>query len=342
MRMTKRVAGSLAAMLAVTALAGCGSAAQDKASETRFALGTVITLTAYGAGANDAVGSAFSRIQRIENEMSVRIQDSQIAVLNKNGVNTLSGDVYALVKKAVDIAQKSGGAFDPTVLPLALLWGFDTDDVKQAVPASDKIEKARALVDYKKVGLDDENRKVTLPDGMGIDLGGIAKGYAADETWRIFREQGVKNALLDLGGNIVALGERPDGGAWRIGIRDPRAEGEGAYYAVLSVSDRAVVTSGDYERYFIENGKRYHHIFDPATGYPSESGVISATIVADNSTLADGLSTAVFVLGVEKGLALVNAMDGVDALIVTADKKVYATDGIKDAVEIVSGEYALQ
>ncbi len=341
MRMTKRVAGSLAAMLAAAVLAGCGSAAQDKTSQTRFALGTVITLTGYGAGASDAVESAFLRIQQIENEMSVRIADSEIAVLNKNGGNTLSKDVYELVKKAVDIAQRSDGAFDPTVLPLALLWGFDTDGVKQAVPAPDKIEKARALVDYKKVGLDDKSRKATLPRGMGIDLGGIAKGYAADEARRIFREQGVKNALLDLGGNIVALGERPGGGAWRIGIRDPR-EGEGTYYAVLNVTDRAVVTSGDYERYFIKNGKRYHHIFDPATGYPSESGVISATIVADDSTLADGLSTAVFVLGVEKGLALINAMDGVDALIVTSDRKVYATNGLKDAVEIVSGEYALQ
>ena len=329
--------------IALFAALGCGSQADEgKTSQTRFTLDTVVTLTAYQSGAQDTLNSAFTRIAQIEDEMSVQKPDSEIARLNAKGTAKLTDDVCFVLKKGLDVAALSGGAFDPTVLPLTRLWGFDDETKEKKVPSADKIDKARALVDYKKVKLSEKTGTVDLPKGMGVDLGGIAKGYAADEAWRIFREAGVKSAILDLGGNIVAVGSRADGKPWRIGIRDPRAQSDSAYYAVLSLSDEAVVTSGDYERYFVEDGVRYHHIFDTKTGRPAQSGVISATIVAKDSTMADALSTAVFVLGAEKGLALIASMEDTEALVVTSDKKVYATSGIRERVEMVSSEYTLQ
>ncbi|MFZ5974123.1 MAG: FAD:protein FMN transferase [Bacillota bacterium] len=327
----------------ISLLAGCQTGdGAETATQTKFMLGTVITLTSYQKDADDALSAAFDRIAQIESEMSAKKAGTEIDTLNTKGTNKLTSDVFYVLKKALEMAKLSKGAFDPTVLPLSRLWGIDDDTKAKIVPAAREIEKARALVDYKKVGLDAKTRTAAIQTGMGVDLGGIAKGYAADEARRIFKEKGVKSAILDLGGNVVAIGNRPDGQPWRIGIRDPRAREEGGYYAVLSVRDQVVVTSGDYERYFEVNGVRYHHIFDTATGYPAKNGVISATIISGNSTEADALSTAVFVLGVEKGLALVESVEGTEAVIVTDDKKVYTTPGIRDKVEIVSKEYVLQ
>lgn len=343
MRKGRKTGFIIASVVFAMVVSGCQTQnAPEANTQTRFMLGTVITLTSYQEGSGEAINRAFDRISQIESEMSAKKADSEIGVLNAKGTNTLTTDVFFVLKKGLEIAALSGGAFDPTVLPLSSLWGIDDDTKPKTVPPEAEIQKARALVDYKKVALDEKTRTVTLQKGMGVDLGGIAKGYAADEAWRIFKEKGVSSALLDLGGNIVAMGKRPNGEPWKIGIRDPRAKTEGDYYAVLSVSDQAVVTSGDYERYFEVNGVRYHHIFDTKTGYSAKNGVISATIICGDSTQADGLSTAVFVLGAEKGLALAESMQGVDALIVTDEKKVYATPGIRDRVQIVSGEYKLQ
>ena len=339
----RRAVAMAAALACAVAAAGCGpQAGEDRTTRTRFLLGTVVTLTAYQSGAEETLDRAFERIGQIEDEMSAHKPDSQIGRLNAEGTARLTADVFFVLERALSMAALSGGAFDPTVLPLSRLWGIDGETKQKKVPPADEVGKARALVDYKKVALDGKTGTATLKKGMGVDLGGIAKGYAADEAWRIFREDGVKSAVLDLGGNVVAIGTRPDGRPWRIGVRDPRAQPEGAHYAVLALSDEAAVTSGDYQRYFEADGVRYHHIFDTSTGYPARNGVVSATIVSKDSTTADALSTAVFVLGVEKGLALVESVEGTEALVVTEDKKVYATPGIRDRVEMASTEYTLQ
>ena len=163
-----------------------------------------------------------------------------------------------------------------------------------------------------------------------MDLGGIAKGYAGDEAIKIYKKYGIKSAYINLGGNVVVLGTKPDGKPWRIGVQNPRAE-NGFYIGIVEVADKAVVTSGDYERFFEENGKRYHHILDPKTGRPADSGLISSTIVTDVSMDADALSTAAFVLGLEKGRALVESLEGVEAIFVTKDKEVYVTDGLRNS-----------
>lgn len=165
--------------------------------------------------------------------------------------------------------------------------------------------------------------------GQSIDLGGIAKGYAGDEAIKIYKKHGIESAYINLGGNVVVLGKKPNGKPWKIGIQNPR-DIKGKYIGIVEVSDKAVITSGDYERYFEENGKRYHHIFDPNTGYPANSGLISATIITGLSIEGDALSTAVFVLGLEKGIELVESLEGVEGIFITEDKNIYVTSGLEN------------
>lgn len=330
----------------LVSMTGCNTSQSDqdkKTSQTMYMLGTVITLSVYGDDqAQPAITKSFDRIREIEDKMSARIEDSEISTLNRTGEAVLSDDTYYVLNKAIDMAKRSNGAFDPTLLPIIHLWGFDSDVEDRKVPNETDIEKELKYVGYEKVSLDKSTNNVKILDGMGIDLGGIAKGYAADESKRIFIENGVASALLDLGGNVVAIGNRPDGEEWRIGLKDPRSENESEYFGVVNVSDQTVVTSGDYERYFIQDGKRYHHIFDAKTGYPSNNSLISVTIISDSSIQADALSTAVFVMGKDSGLSLVETLDNTEAVVVTSDKKVYTTSGMDGKLEITSKEYTLQ
>jgi thiamine biosynthesis lipoprotein len=172
--------------------------------------------------------------------------------------------------------------------------------------------------------------------GQSVDLGGIAKGYAGDEAIKIYKKHGIKSAYVNLGGNVVTLGTKPDGTPWRIGIQNPRAQ-NGYYLGTVEVTDKAIVTSGDYERYFEADQIRYHHILDPQTGYPADSGLMSATVVTDVSVDADALSTAVFTLGLEKGMAMVKSLKGVEAILVTKDKEIYITEGIKSSFTFTDG-----
>ena len=207
------------------------------------------------------------------------------------------------------------------------------------MPSDDEIEAALALVGYQGVTVSGSDIKLAQ-SGMMLDLGGIAKGYAADEAVKIYEEYGVQSALLNLGGNIYAYGTKPDGSAYRIGLRDPDGDA-GTYAAVVSVSDTSVVTSGVYERYFEQDGQVYHHIFDPDTGYPADNGLLAVTVVCQSSTLADALSTALFVMGPDDGLATAESMDGVEAVFFTDDMCIFATSGLIDRIEITNETYTL-
>ena len=175
--------------------------------------------------------------------------------------------------------------------------------------------------------------------GQSIDLGGIAKGYAADEVKTILKRNNIDNAIIDLGGNIYALGSAPDGPLWKIGIQDPLKE-RGEVVGALSLSNKSVVTSGGYERYFEKNGKIFHHIMNPKTGYPCSNGTISATIISDFSIDGDALATCVFVMGFEKGLRLLESQEGIDAILINNDREVFATSGIKDSFTLLNKEYS--
>jgi thiamine biosynthesis lipoprotein len=240
-------------------------------------------------------------------------------------------DLIELLETALYYAELSDGAFDPTIGPLVRLWGIGTDN--ERVPAQEEIDQALKLVNWQDLIVDHESGTAFLRrEGMAIDLGAIAKGYAGDEALRIAKEDKVKRAVFDLGGNIVTLGGREQKGKttipWRIGIQNPLM-GRGSYIGVVPVIDMSVVTSGVYERYFESDGKSYHHLLSTASGYPVENGLLSVTIVTPSSTAADALSTVVFTLGFERGKAIIDSIPGAEAIFVFNDNSIRITDGLE-------------
>lgn len=298
--------------------------------KTNYLLDTLIKISAYGNGASEAIDVAFERIAEIDKKMNARADDSEVTAVNKEAGSQfvkVSPDTFYVIKRGLYFSELSRGKFDITVGPLINLWGIGTDRAR--VPEEQEIKNALSLINYKDVLLNEEEKSVMLKrPGMAIDLGGIAKGYAADEVVRILKERGIKNAVADLGGNVYVIGKKPNGEPWKIGIQDP-FNIRGDIFAIVEVwGDKTLVTSGVYERFFEEDGKRYHHILDTKTGYPVENGLVSVTIIGDSSIDADALSTTVFSLGVKDGMELIESLPGVDAIFVTANKEVYLTSGV--------------
>ena len=295
-----------------------------------FAMDTYMTLTAYGENAQEAVEAGIAEIQRLDDLLSTGKDTSEVAQINANGGGVLSEDTDYLVKRALDIYQSTNGAFDISIYPVMQLWGFTTGNF--AVPSESDLAAKLALVDAGKIILSEENGQtsISLPEGMEIDLGGIAKGYTSGRVMDVMKSYGIKSAVINLGGNAHVLGNKTDGSQWKVGIQDP--EDENGYLGGVSVTDKAIITSGGYERYFEKDGVTYHHIIDPATGYPAENGLISVTIVSADGTLADGLSTSLFVMGKDKAIDYWKAhSDELDMILLTDDEKLYVSEGIKDS-----------
>lgn len=331
----------------VSILSGCANhkGTNTVIKEEIYALGTVIQIQIYDGDedkAKKAIEESAKRIQEIENKMTVNQEKSEVIQINENsGKNfvQISPDTFYVIEKAKHYSDLTEGAFDLTIEPIVKLWGIGTEHAR--VPKQEEIDDLLDLVDYKDVILDKNTQQVKLnKKGQAIDLGAIAKGYTGDEVKKILKENGIKTAFVNLGGNVVTLGSKLDGSPWRIGVQNPLDE-RGKHIAVIEVVDETIVTSGNYERYFMENGKRYHHIIDPKTGYPAEAGIISSTIVTDASIDADALSTSVYVLGLEKGMGLIESLENVEAVIVTEDKKIYVTSGLKDRFKLENEEFQL-
>lgn len=334
------------AVVASMLLTGCGTASNTKntgsASETQttnstttsstqpvsqeiFAMDTYMTVTAYGDNAQKGVTDAVAEIQRLDNLLSIGKEDSEISKLNKSGCAALSDDTAVMVTKALDLYKSTGGAFDITVLPLMELWGFTTQEYY--VPTEDEIQSTLQRVGADKLTWDESTKTLTLGDKQEIDLGGIAKGFTSSRIMEIFKKDGVTCGMVSLGGNVHLLGTKQDGSAWRVGIQDP--DNTDDMLGVLEANDCAVITSGAYERNFEKDGVTYHHIIDPATGKPSNSGLTSVTIVSKDGTLADGLSTSLFVMGKDKAIAYWKQhADEFDTILVDKDRNVYITEGI--------------
>lgn len=294
-----RFGGVLLFVLCIAMLTACQNSDENKkVSKDIFAMDTYMTVTAYGKNAENGVNKAVDEINRLETVLSAEKQESDIYKLNETGSGTLSTDTKNIVSKALEINKTTNGAFDISIYPLMVKWGFTTQ--KYNVPSKNEISKLLKNVDSSKIIFDEKSGSIKLKENMKIDLGGIAKGYTSSRVMQIFKECGVKSGLVSLGGNVQALGTKTDGTAWQIAIENPDKSSD--YIGVVSVKDKAVITSGGYERYFEKNGKTYHHILDPETGYPAESGLKSVTIVSDDGTLADALSTSLFVMGKEKAL----------------------------------------
>jgi thiamine biosynthesis lipoprotein len=274
--------------------------------------------------------------------MSANLADAELVRINrKAGVSpvAISGELLEVLEQAKAYAETSGGVFDPTVGPLVKLWGIGGDEPR--LPGEEEIAASLALVDYRDLVIDREAGTAFLRrPGQALDLGAIAKGYAADQAVLAAKEAGLRRAIIDLGGNIFALGERWKGEAWRIGVQDPRRE-RGASLGALRVKNKSVVTSGVYERYFEEGGKRYHHILSTKDGYPVENGLLAVTVVADRSIDADALSTAAFALGYEKGRALIEARPGAEAIFVFDDSRVILSSGIGEFFTLTGKDYRI-
>ncbi|MBZ4665282.1 FAD:protein FMN transferase [Mahella sp.] len=319
-------------------ISACGKE-PEKTVETEFLMDTLMELTAYGPNGEKAIDAAMGRIKKIDDLMSVSSETGDVYKVNKSaGQNPVkvSDETMYVVQTAQHYSQLSDGAFDITVGPLVNLWGIGK---KEEVPSQTAIDGAKALIDYRKLQIDVSSGTIGLPErNMSIDLGAIAKGYAGDEAARIFKEYGVKSGIISLGGNVVVVGARPDGNPWRVGIQNP-FKPTGNYVAVVEETDKTVVTSGTYERYFIKDGKRYHHILDPSTGYPADNGLASVSIISDKSIDADALSTTVFLLGPEKGMELVEELSDVECIMITNDKKITVSSGLKDNINITDEEF---
>ena len=311
-------------------------------SKSEFLLGTVCTIRLFDKADGKLLTRVFERVREIEEKMSANLPTSEVAAINATaGVApaAVSGETLFVVEKALNYGDVSAGTFDITIGPLVKLWGIGTDNAR--IPAPSEIEALLPLVNYKDVILDNEAGTVYLPrQGLAIDLGGIAKGYAADEAARILRENGVSRAIIDFGGNILALGAKEKGRPWRIGVQNPFGE-RGEYAAIVPAEDASLVSSGNYERFFIEDGRRYHHILDVKTGYPVENGLADVTIVAASSIDADGLSTAVFSLGLSAGYRLLTSLPGVEGLLVTTEMRIVVTPGLTDSITLADPAFTL-
>lgn len=297
-----------------------------------FAMDTYMNFKAYGENAKAAVNEASTLVEDLENKLSVTNPESEISKINSSANNAIkiSEDTLTLISTALDINKKSGGTFDITIYPIVKLWGFTTGKYK--VPSREELSKNLEYVDSSNITLNEKEGTVTVPENIEIDLGGIAKGYAGKKAAEKIRSMGIESALLNLGGNIQTIGSKPDGSAWGVSICNP--EDSSKQLCRIEVVDKAVVTSGGYQRYFEENGKSYHHIIDPKSGYPAENGLLSVTIVDEDGMLCDALSTTLFVLGKDRALEYCEKY-GIEAILMTDDKKIYVTDGLKESFSII-------
>lgn len=303
-------------------LTGCRQEA-DSHSATIFAMDTVMEMTVYGD--ETLLEGAEELVLDMEGRLSVTDSNSEIAALNRSGGGNVSPDTGILIEWALTLCENTGGALDITVYPVVQAWGFTTEEYQ--VPDEEELSAVLERVGYQKVRLDDDT--VTLAPGMEIDLGSMAKGWAGDKILELFRRKGVGSALLNLGGNVQALGMKPDGSPWRVAVRDPSG---GGYAGALEIADKAAITSGGYQRFFEEDGRRYHHIIDPGSGYPVDNGMLSVTVVGDEGVVCDGLSTALFVMGLDRAVEFWKAGRDFEAIFIT-DEGITITDGLKDCFE---------
>lgn len=293
---------------------------------------TYITFTAYGENAESALSQAKEKVLELEQLWSVTDEHSEIYAVNHAGGQevTVSRETAEILSFALDMAGRTGGALEPTIYPVLRSWGFTSNENR--IPTKEEIAERLNTVGYDKVN--QNGNKVQIPKEMMWNFGAVGKGYAGDGVVGLLKKNGITSALLDIGGNIQAIGLKPDGSEWRLGIRNPFGEGN---VGVLCVRDWAVVSSGNYERYFVgEDGRTYGHIIDPSTGYPAESGLISAVVISEEGKLCNALSTALFVMGLDQATDYWRQNGGFDMLLITGDGEIYLTEGIRDSFSLNS------
>lgn len=310
-------------------LSGCSRAAEP-VTETGFYLDTVVQITLYDTDGRDSctqsIQECFALIDHYEHLFSTTIEGSDIWNINHSGGNpvSVSNDTVSLLQTALFYSELSDGHVDLTVLPLSQLWNFGSGG-NSHIPSEDAIKEAVSHIDYRTVHVDDNTVMLSDPEAA-VDLGFIAKGYIADRLKEYLMEQGVESACINLGGNLITIGSKPDGQPYRIGIQKPFAA-DGEIITAIDVTDSSVVSSGVYERYFYEDDVLYHHLLDIATGYPADNNIAGVTILAPSSVDADALSTTCFFLGLDAGMELIKSLDNTEALFITMDGNIIRSDG---------------
>ncbi|MBZ9687684.1 FAD:protein FMN transferase [Clostridium estertheticum] len=312
-------------------------------SGTEFLMGTVCTIKIYDKSSTKVLDKAFKRIGEVENTMSINKEKSEVIDINNAAGEKpikISDGTMEVLKEGLKFAALTDGKMDITVGPLVKLWGIGTDAAR--VPSKEEIQVKKALIGYKNLILDEKNKTAFLKNkGMIIDLGAIAKGYTADEVSQVLKENDVEHAIINLGGNVFAMGKNVTGTPWKIGIQDPFTQ-RGDIIGMIEVENKSIVTSGIYERYFEKDGKKYHHILSTSTGYPCDNSIAGVSIVSTKSIDGDALSTSVFSLGLEDGMKFINTMPGVEAIFITKDKQVYITPGLKNNFKITDAAFTLK
>ena len=325
-----------AVFAALLLLVSCGTQTKEYRTYDFFAMDTSMRLTLAGENALSDATVTEQRIHALEDALSRTREDSLIARLNQ-GESVEDAELASLLRLCLVYTEKTDGAFDVTVADVVTAWGFTTDSYQ--VPDEETLAALLAYVGSEGIILD--GNTVSLKENVRIDLGGVAKGYASDCVKELWDELGIESGIAALGGNIYCRGTKTDGSAWTVGIRDPKATD--GYVGLLSLSDRFAVTSGGYERRFEdENGNIYHHIIDPKTGYPACSGLLSVTVVSENGTAADVLSTALYVLGADRAIALWRSLGGFELVLVTEDGSVLVTEGLTGSFDPASEDYSYE
>lgn len=330
--------------LIVFVLAACNNGSESKpekettlmeepAERREFLMGTYIVLRVYDEEKEDALDDAVARIEELDKKLSSNAAGSEIDAINqaagKSAVE-VSADVFPLIEDAEKYSAIPDSGFDYTIGPVTNLWRIGFDDAR--VPEPSEIEEALPLVNHEKVELDADKKTVFLTEeGMDIDLGAIAKGYIADEVIEVLKEHDVTTAIVDLGGNVVIMGDSPtrDTGGFNVGVQNPDST-RGKIVGSVNLKNKSIVTSGIYERYIEKEGKMYHHLMNPDTGYPFDNDLAGVTVITDKSVDGDALSTVVFGFGLEEGLNFVNSQEGIEAVFISLDEEIYTSDGITD------------
>jgi thiamine biosynthesis lipoprotein len=337
----------------ILALTACSPSSEqnikqiEAVTKTNFIMGSIAKITVYAEDLDDsAFSQSFQRIQEIEDKMTINKNTPESEIIKLNNLAgedfvQLSPDTFFVLEKGKYYSRLSGGKFDITIGPIVKLWNIDTENA--TIPSSEIIQQKLPLVDFTKLELNKANYKAGLLEkDMIVDLGAIAKGYAADEVAKILSSKGIKHALINIGGNIQTIGTKPDGSYWRLGLQDPYKP-KNEYMAIVKLNNQSLVSSGTYEKFLEIDGEKYHHLIDPQTGYPAETELVSVSIITESSIDADALSTSVFLLGLEDGMNLVENLAGVEAIFVTSDKKVFVSKGINDNnFELINEDYQLQ
>lgn len=347
----KKLSMVVGVLLTCLFLVACQTAKKEDASlavvktpltRSESLLHTVVQLSIYHEGQEKVLDEAIALIKELEALLSTNEEGSDVYRINEAaGKEAVKVDkrTFEVIQAAIETSKMSEGRFDPSIGVINKLWKIGSTDARK--PEDAEIQAALPYIDYKKIVLDEKKQTVFIEEGMSLELGAISKGYIADQVKELLEKRGISTAIINLGGNVIVMGTSPNNEkGWNVGVQDPD-ETRGATVGSVYQQNRSVVTSGIYERYIKVDDKLYHHILNPQTGYPVENDISGVTVFTDSSTQADGLSTSLFIYGIEDGLARINDMEGVEAVFIDKDHGVHVSDDLKDDFRLTNKEYHL-